>query len=66
MGVIIRRYIDSIIILLIPTPLVLALFLAAASLLLCSFLLYDSLIYGYMVDQDAENTPSVPKMQTRI
>ena len=31
MGVVVRRYID------IQTPLVLALFLAAASLLLCSF-----------------------------
>ena len=33
MGVVVRRYIDFLIILLIPTPLVLALFLAAASLL---------------------------------
>ena len=36
MGVVVRRYIDFLIILLFPTPLVLALF-AAASLLLCSF-----------------------------
>ena len=35
-GVVIRRYIDILII--FPTPLVLGLFLAAASLLLCSFL----------------------------
>ena len=37
---VVRRYIDilTIIILIFPTPLVLALFLAAASLLLCSFL----------------------------
>ena len=33
MGVVVRRYID-----IFPTPLELALFLAAASLLLCSFL----------------------------
>ena len=33
MGVVVRGYID-----IFPTPLVLALFLAAASLLLCSFL----------------------------
>ena len=40
MGVVARRYIDilTIIINFLPTPLVLALFLAAASLLLCSFL----------------------------
>ena len=38
MGVVIRRYIDILIIIInIPTPLVLGLFLAAASLLLCSF-----------------------------
>ena len=37
-GVVVRRYIDFLIILLIPTPLVLALFFAAASLLLCSLL----------------------------
>ena len=38
MGVVVKRYVDFLIILLIPTPLVLALFfLAAASLLLCSF-----------------------------
>ena len=35
MGVVVRRYID--ILTIFPTPLVLALFLAAASLLLCSF-----------------------------
>ena len=35
-GVVVRRYID-ILIIIFPTPLVLALFLAAASLLLCSF-----------------------------
>ena len=39
MGVVARRYIDiPTIIINFPTPLVLALFLAAASLLLCSFL----------------------------
>ena len=38
-GVVIRRYIDILIIMIIfPTALVLGLFLAAASLLLCSFL----------------------------
>ena len=37
MGVVVRRYIDFLIILLIPTPLLLALF-AAASLLFCLFL----------------------------
>ena len=37
-GVVVRKYINILTILLIfPTPLVLALFLAAASLLLCSF-----------------------------
>ena len=36
MGVVLRRYIDFII-LLIPTPLVSVLFFAAASLLFCSF-----------------------------
>ena len=36
MGVVVRRYIDFLIILLIPIPLVLALFFAVASLLLCS------------------------------
>ena len=36
-GVVVRRYID-ILIIVINTPLVLGLFLAAASLLLCSFL----------------------------
>ena len=37
-GVVIRRYIDILIIIInFPTPLVLGLFLAAASLLLCSF-----------------------------
>ena len=38
MDVVVRRYIDFLLILLFPTPLVLALFLTAASLLLCSFL----------------------------
>ena len=39
MGVrVVRRYIDILTILIFHTPLVLALFLAAASLLLCSFL----------------------------
>ena len=38
-GVVVRRYIDILIIIInFPTPLVLGLFLAAASLLLCSFL----------------------------
>ena len=37
MGVVLRRYIDFLI-LLIPTPLVSVLFFAAASLLFCSFL----------------------------
>ena len=38
-GVVIRRYIDILIIIInFPYPLVLGLFLAAASLLLCSFL----------------------------
>ena len=38
MGVVVRRYIDILTKLLIfPTPLVLALFLASASILLCSF-----------------------------
>ena len=37
MGVVVRRYIDFLIILFIPTPLVLTLFAAAASLLLCLF-----------------------------
>ena len=36
-GVVVRRYIGFLIILLIPTPLVLALFFAAALLLHCSF-----------------------------
>ena len=36
LGVVLRRYIDFLI-LLIPTPLVSVLFLAAASLLFCSF-----------------------------
>ena len=42
MGVAIRRYIDILIIIIsfFPTPLVLALFFAAASLFLCSFLKY--------------------------
>ena len=35
---VVRRYIDFLIILLIPTPLVLALFAAAASVLLCLYL----------------------------
>ena len=39
MGVVVRRYIDILTIIInFPTPLALALFLAAASLLLCSFL----------------------------
>ena len=39
MGVVLRRYIDILTIIInFPTPLVLVLFLAAASLLLCSFL----------------------------
>ena len=39
MGVVVRRYIDILTIIInFPTPLVLALFLAAASLVLCSFL----------------------------
>ena len=37
MGVVVRRYIDILTISIFPTPLVLSLFLAAASLLLCSF-----------------------------
>ena len=37
MGVVIRRYID-ILRIIFPTPLVIALFVAAAFLLLCSFL----------------------------
>ena len=37
MGVVVRRYIDILTIIINFTPLVLALFLAAASLLLCSF-----------------------------
>ena len=36
-SVVVRRYIDILTILIFPTPLVLTLFLAAASLLLCSF-----------------------------
>ena len=43
MGVVVRRYIDFLI-LLIPTPLVLALF-AAASLLHCSFLKTFSFLF---------------------
>ena len=39
MGVVLRRYIDILTIIInFPTPLVLVIFLAAASLLLCSFL----------------------------
>ena len=38
MGVVVRRYIDILTIIInFPTPLILPLFLAAASLLLCSF-----------------------------
>ena len=37
MGVVVRRYVDFLIILLIPTPLVLTPFFAAAASLLCSF-----------------------------
>ena len=53
MGVVIRRYIDFLI-LLIPTPLVLALFcssiLALCSFLKCFFVLYAHMIYrGYMM-----------------
>ena len=50
MGVVVRRYIDilTIIILIFPTPLVLALFLAAASLLLCSFLKCFFVLYIYI------------------
>ena len=40
MGVVVRRYIDILTININFTPLVLALFLAAASLLLCSFFIY--------------------------
>ena len=41
MGGVVRRYIDILIkIITFPTPLVLALFLVAASLLLCSLLRY--------------------------
>ena len=44
-GVVVRRYIDILIIIInFPTPLVLGLFLAAASLLLCST---DSMIIIY-------------------
>ena len=39
-GVVVRRYIHFLI-LLIPTPLVFVLFLAAASLLFCSFYIYN-------------------------
>ena len=47
-GVVVRRYIDILIIIIIfPTPLVLALFLAAASLLLCSF----SKCFFFLVNQ---------------
>ena len=45
MGVVVRWYIDFLIILLIPTSLVLALFLQAASLHLCSFLNVFSLLF---------------------
>ena len=49
MGVVVRRYIDFLIILLIPTPLVLVLF-AAASLLLCSiFKCFFVLVYVIFV-----------------
>ena len=45
-GVVIRRYIDILIIMIIfPTALVLGLFLAAASLLLCSFLNVFSVLF---------------------
>ena len=45
-GVVVRRYIDILIIIInFPTPLVLALFLAAASLLLCSFLNVFSVLF---------------------
>ena len=49
MCVVVRRYIDFFIILLTPTPLVLALFFAAASLLLCSFLNIFSFFYDTML-----------------
>ena len=45
MGVVVRRYIDFLIILLIPTPFVLALFFAAASLLLHSFFYVFSFLF---------------------
>ena len=47
-GVVVRRYIDILIkIINFPTPLVLGLFLAAASLLLCSFLkCFFGLVYN--------------------
>ena len=50
MGVVVRRYIDILTIIInFSTPLVLALFLAAASLLLCSFFKYFfGLVYIYL------------------
>ena len=51
-GVVIRRYIDILIIIInFPTPLVLGFFLAAASLLLCSFLnVFSVFIYRDQTD----------------
>ena len=50
MGVVVRRYIDiPTIIINFPTLLVLALFLAAASLLLCSFFNVFSVFNNYSV-----------------
>ena len=50
-GIVVRRYIDILIYnnksLIFPTPLVLALFLAAASLLLCSFIKCFSVLVYY-------------------
>ena len=55
MSVVVRRYIDILIIIItFPTPLVLALFLAASSLFLCSFvkcffILYYIIRLGYFI-----------------
>ena len=64
MGVVVRRYIDII----FPTPLVLALFLAAASLLLCSFLkcffgLVSVIILQYIANVTHRILEIVPKNQ---
>ena len=68
MGVVVRRYIEDILTIIInfPTPLVLDLFLAAASLLLCSFLkcffgLVSIIVLQYIANVTHRTFEIVPK-----